>query len=251
MEQFSRTERLLGTEAVERLADRHVAVFGIGGVGSFAAEALVRSGIGAIDLIDNDLVVLSNLNRQMFALHSTLGMLKVDAAEARLLDINPNCRIRKWPMFYLPETADEIDLSEYDYVLDCIDTVAAKLALAERAHALGVPIIAAMGAGNKLDPTQFEVSDISKTSVDPLARVMRQQLRKRGIYHLKVVYSREIPIDLSTDLTRNEVQPDSGETTEMKSGGRRSTPGSIAFVPSVAGLIMAGEVIRDLCRKEK
>ena len=250
MEQFSRTERLLGKEAVERLASRRVAVFGIGGVGSFAAEALVRSGVGAIDLIDNDLVVLSNLNRQMFAVHSTVGMLKVDAAEARLLDINPDCRIRKWPLFYLPETADEIDLSVYDYVLDCIDTVAAKLMLAERTHALGVPMIAAMGAGNKLDPTQFEVCDISRTSVDPLARVMRQQLRKRGIHHLKVVYSREIPVDVSDMETEEAAQPASGISHEPKTGGRRSTPGSIAFVPSVAGLIMAGEVIRDLCRED-
>ncbi|MBQ9010502.1 MAG: tRNA threonylcarbamoyladenosine dehydratase [Clostridia bacterium] len=235
-EQLSRTERLLGKEGIDRLAGKRVAVFGIGGVGSYAAEALVRSGIGAIDLIDNDRVVLSNLNRQMFALHSTLGMLKVDAARARLLDISPECQIRTWPLFYLPENAEEIDLSVYDYVLDCIDTVAAKLMLAERCTQLGVPIIAAMGAGNKLDPTQFEVCDISRTSVDPLARVMRQQLRKRGINHLKVVCSRESP--------REPVHTEAPEPENT--GGRRSTPGSIAFVPSVAGLIMAGEVIRDL-----
>ena len=238
MEQFSRTERLLGEIAVARLTGYRVAVFGIGGVGSYAAEALVRSGIGAIDLIDNDMVVLSNLNRQLFALHSTLGMLKVDAAEMRLRDISPDCKIRKWPLFYLPETADQIDLSVYDYVLDCIDTVAAKLILAERTHALRIPMISAMGAGNKLDPTQFEVCDISKTSVDPLARVMRQQLRKRGINHLKVVYSREIPVTVSVQ------EPD--EETDGRDGRYRQTPGSIAFVPSAAGLIMAGEVIREL-----
>ena len=232
-EQLSRTERLLGKEGLERLAGKRVAVFGIGGVGSFAAEALVRSGIGAIDLIDNDRVVLSNLNRQMFALHSTVGMLKVDAARARLLDISPECRIQTWPLFYLPENADVIDLSVYDYVLDCIDTVAAKLMLAERCTRLGIPVIAAMGAGNKLDPTQFEVCDISRTSVDPLARVMRQQLRKRGIEHLKVVYSREVP--RKPAVTGLETEED-----------RRPAPGSIAFVPSAAGLIMAGEVIREL-----
>ena len=238
MEQFSRTERLLGAEGVEQLGRSRVAVFGIGGVGSYAAEALVRSGIGAIDLIDSDEVVLSNLNRQLFALHSTLGMKKVDAAELRFMDINPACVITKWPLFYLPENADEIDLSVYDYVLDCIDTVAAKLMLAERCHLLGVPLISAMGAGNKLDPTQFEVSDISRTSVVPLARVLRQQLRKRGIEHLKVVYSREQPVSPAT-----EVVPESSESN----GPRKRAPGSIAFVPSAAGLAMAGEVIRDLC----
>lgn len=237
-EQLSRTERLIGKEGVNRLAEKRVAVFGIGGVGSYAAEALVRSGIGAIDLIDNDRVVLSNLNRQLFALNSTLGMLKVDAARQRLLDINPECRVETRPMFYLPENADEIDLSRYDYVLDCIDTVAAKLMLAERCTRLGVPIIAAMGAGNKLDPTQFEVCDISKTSVDPLARVMRQQLRKRGIEHLRVVYSREMP--------RTSLNTVSDQDQTDNPGRYHPAPGSIAFVPSAAGLIMAGEVIREL-----
>ena len=237
-EQLSRTERLIGKEGVDRLAEKRAAVFGIGGVGSYAAEALVRSGIGAIDLIDNDRVVLSNLNRQLFALNSTLGMLKVDAARQRLLDINPDCRIETWPMFYLPENADEIDLTRYDYVLDCIDTVAAKLMLAERCTRLGVPIIAAMGAGNKLDPTQFEVCDISKTSVDPLARVMRQQLRKRGIEHLRVVYSREMP--------RTSLNTVSDQDQTDNPGRYHPAPGSIAFVPSAAGLIMAGEVIREL-----
>lgn len=237
-EQLSRTERLIGKEGVDRLAGKRAAVFGIGGVGSYAAEALVRSGIGAIDLIDNDRVVLSNLNRQLFALNSTLGMLKVDAARQRLLDINPDCRVETWPMFYLPENADEIDLTRYDYVLDCIDTVAAKLMLAERCTRLGVPIIAAMGAGNKLDPTQFEVCDISKTSVDPLARVMRQQLRKRGIEHLRVVYSRETP--------RTSLKPVSDQEQPDNPGRYHPAPGSIAFVPSAAGLIMAGEVIREL-----
>lgn len=234
-EQFSRTALLIGSGGVERLQSARVALFGVGGVGSFTAEALVRAGVGAVDLFDNDTVCESNLNRQLIALHSTLGQYKVDAAKARLLDINPAAEIGAYRMFYLPENADSVDLSRYDYIIDCIDTVAAKIDLVVRADALNIPIIASMGTGNKLDPTAFEIADISKTSVCPLARVMRQELRKRGIQHLKVVYSREIP--------RTPIEE---EIHESPQGSRRSTPGSVSFCPSVAGLILAGEVIRDL-----
>lgn len=234
-EQFARTALLIGSEGIDRLQNAKVALFGIGGVGSFTAEALIRAGVGALDLFDNDIVAPSNLNRQLIALHSTIGRYKVDAARERLLDINPNAKIGAHVLFYLPENADEVDLSGYDYIVDCIDTVASKIELAVRAEKLRVPIIASMGTGNKLDPTTFEVADISKTSVCPLARVMRQELRKRGIEHLKVVYSREIPRT-----------PLESEGTEKPQGSRRSTPGSISFCPSVAGLILAGEVIRDL-----
>lgn len=234
-EQFARTALLIGSDGIDRLQNAKVALFGIGGVGSFTAEALIRAGVGALDLFDNDTVAPSNLNRQLIALHSTIGRYKVDAARERLLDINPNAKIGAHVLFYLPENADEVDLSGYDYIVDCIDTVASKIELAVRAEKLRVPIIASMGTGNKLDPTTFEVADISKTSVCPLARVMRQELRKRGIEHLKVVYSREIPRT-----------PLESERTEKPQGSRRSTPGSISFCPSVAGLILAGEVIRDL-----
>ncbi len=230
---FSRTELLLGPEAMARLRASRVAVFGIGGVGGHAAEALVRSGVGAIDLVDSDQVSVSNLNRQLFALHSTIGMDKVDAARVRLLDINPNLIIRTHKCFFLPETADQFDFSAYDYVLDCIDTVTGKLQLVEAAHAVSTPIISSMGAGNKLDPAAFEVADIYETSVCPLARIMRKELRRRGIPALKVVYSREEAIEPL-------------EKAEPERQGRRSVPGSLAFVPSVAGLIMAGEVVKDL-----
>ena len=222
--QFERTELLLGKEAVEKLKSKRVAVFGVGGVGGYVCEALARSGVGELDIIDNDTVALSNINRQIIALHSTLGMYKVDAAEKRLLDINPDIKINKRKCFFLPETAGEFDFSRYDYVVDAIDTVTGKLGLIECAEKAGVKIISSMGAGNKLDPTGFEVSDIFKTSVDPLARVMRKELRARGIKKLKVVYSREEPVKT----------------------GQGSTPGSTAFVPSVAGLIIAGEVISEL-----
>lgn len=234
-EQFSRTALLLGSEGINRLQTAKVALFGVGGVGSFTAEALIRAGVGKLDLFDNDTVAPSNLNRQLIALHSTIGQYKVDAARSRLLDINPDARIGAFRMFYLPENADSVELSGYDYIIDCIDTVSAKIELAVRAERLGIPLIASMGTGNKLDPTAFEVADISKTSVCPLARVMRQELRKRGIHHLKVVYSREIPLSPRTD-----------ESCEAPQASRRSTPGSVSFCPSVAGLIIAGEVIRDL-----
>lgn len=234
-EQFQRSALLIGQEGIDKLQSARVALFGVGGVGSFTAEALVRAGIGALDLFDNDTVCPSNLNRQLIALHSTIGQYKVDAARARLLDINPDAQIEAHRLFYLPETADQVDLSRYDYIIDCIDTVAAKIDLVVRASVLGIPIIASMGTGNKLDPTAFEVADISKTSVCPLARVMRQELRKRGIEHLKVVYSRETPRTPIPHIS-----------TEAPTASRRSTPGSISFCPSVAGLILAGEVIRDL-----
>ena len=231
---FSRTRMLLRDEAMERLAKARVAVFGIGGVGGHAVEALARSGVGALDLIDSDRVVLSNLNRQIIATRDTLGMLKVDAAKARVLSINPDCVVRTWPIFYLPETASQFVFSAYDYVVDAIDTVAGKLQLIEAAKAAGTPIISCMGAGNKLDPTAFRVADISETSVCPLARVMRRELKKRGIEHVKVVYSTEPALSPAP-------------TDEPTS--RRATPGSVAFVPAVAGLVLAGEVIKDLIKE--
>lgn len=230
--QFSRTEMLLGSEAVEKLRRSRVAVFGIGGVGGYAVEALVRSGIGAIDLFDNDTVSLSNLNRQLFALHSTLGRLKVDVAEERIHDINPDCRVGKHALFYLPEVADEIDLSPYDFVIDCVDTLAAKLELARRCHLGGIRLISSMGAANKMDPAQFQVADIFSTDIDPLAKVLRKKLRKMGIPRLLTVCSKEPPM-----------QPRIVVMNERK---HRPTPASNAFVPAAAGLILAGEVVRQI-----
>lgn len=230
-EQFARTALLLGEDAVSRLGKARVAVFGIGGVGGYAVEALARSGVGTLDLIDNDTVAESNLNRQIIALHSTLGMYKVDAAAERIHDICPDTAVNVHRCFFLPDTAEQFDFTQYDYVIDAIDTVTGKLELAERAQKAGTPIICSMGAGNKLDPTAFRVADIYKTSVCPLAKVMRYECRRRGIRHLKVVYSEEQPI-----------RPAGAERTH-----RKTAPGSTAFVPSVAGLILAGEVIRDLC----
>lgn len=225
--QFSRTELLIGASAAERLAAARVAVFGVGGVGGYAAEALVRAGVGAIDLIDPDRIAPSNLNRQIIALHSTVGEYKTDTAARRFLDINPALKIRTFRTLFLPETSAEFDFSEYDYVIDAIDNVSGKIELALRAEECKTPIISAMGAGNKLDPTRFEVADLYETSVCPLARVMRYELRRRGIKRLKVVYSKEKP------------------TVPPSDGGER-VPASISFVPSAAGLILAGEVIRDL-----
>ena len=230
---FSRTRMLLGDAAMDRLQNARVAVFGVGGVGGHVVEALTRSGVGALDLVDSDRVELSNLNRQIIATRDTLGMLKVDATKARVLSINPDCQVQTHPIFFLPETADQFDFTQYDYVVDAIDTVAGKLQLIEAAKAAGVPVISSMGAGNKLDPTAFRVADISETSVCPLARVMRRELRKRGIEHVKVVYSTEPALSPA---------PADEEST------RRSTPGSVAFVPAVAGLILAGEVIKDLIK---
>ena len=237
-EEFIRTRMLLGNEAMERLEKARVAVFGIGGVGGYTVEALARAGIGQLDLIDSDTVSISNLNRQLLATHSTVGMLKVEAAKARVLDINPRAVVRTYPVFYTPETADGFDFTRYDYIVDAIDTVTGKLALVERAVAAGTPIICCMGTGNKLDPSRFEVTDISKTSMCPLARVMRKECHKRGIDHVKVLYSQEDALT-PLDENGNPVPGPEGST-------RRSTPGSIAFVPSAAGLIIAGEVIRDL-----
>ncbi len=232
---FERTELIFGSQAMEKLNNARVAVFGIGGVGGHCAEALVRSGIGALDIIDNDLVAESNINRQIFATTKTVGMQKTEAARLRLLDINPELKLNCSNVFFTPETADSFDFSAYDYVVDAIDTVTGKLALVERCNEVGTPIIASMGAGNKTDPTAFEVSDIYKTSVCPLARVMRLELKKRGIKKLKVVYSKEEP-----------VKP-KGEVSDP-APNRRSTPGSNAFVPSVVGLIIAGEVIKDIIK---
>lgn len=233
-ERFSRTERLLGSENMERLAGARVAVFGIGGVGGHVVEALARSGVGALDLIDADVVEASNLNRQLVALESTLGRPKVEVARERVLDIHPDCAVTTHQLFYLPETASRFDFTEYDYVVDAIDTVSGKLMLVEQAYAAGVPVISSMGAGNKLDPTAFRVADIYDTRVCPLAKVMRRELKKRGIPGLKVVYSEEEPI-----------RPMGGDGGSAP--GKHQTPGSIAFVPSVAGLILAGEVVKDLC----
>lgn len=235
MNEFARTELLLGKEAMEKLKNSRVAVFGVGGVGGYAVEALARSGVGALDLIDDDKVSLSNLNRQIIALHSTLGQYKVDVAAARVRDINPDCAVTPIRAFYTPDTAGEFDFSRYDYVIDAIDTVTGKIALVMQAQEAGTPIISSMGAGNKLDPASFEVADIYATSVCPLARVMRRELKKRGVRKLKVVYSGE---EALTPL------PDT--CSEAGVHQKRQTPGSVAFVPSVAGLILAGEVIKDL-----
>lgn len=237
LDQFSRTELLVGSVALEKLSAARVAIFGVGGVGGYVVEALARSGVGTLDLIDNDDVSLTNINRQIIATMETVGMDKVDVAKARVLSINPEAVVHTHKTFYLPETADQFDFSQYDYVVDAIDTVAGKLMLVEEAVKHHTPIISAMGAGNKMDPTAFEVADISKTSVCPLARVMRRELKKRGIEHLKVVYSKEKAI---------RPAPEQMEDLKSEMGMRRSLPGSIAFVPSVAGLIIGGEVIKDL-----
>ena len=238
---FSRTRMLFGAEGMEKLRRSRVAVFGIGGVGGYAVEALARGGIGALDLIDSDRVSLTNLNRQLHATHSTIGRYKVDVAAERIRDINPDCKVMTHRTFFLPETKDEFDFTQYDYVVDAIDTVAGKLALAEAAQAAGTRIISAMGAGNKTDPTAFRVADISKTSVCPLARVMRSECRKRGIRHLKVVYSTEMPMR-PVEAASDGAGPSDGQ----KNTTRRDIPGSTSFVPSVAGLILAGEVMKDL-----
>ena len=238
MNQFQRTERLLGPEGMARLAAARVAVFGLGGVGGSAAEALARSGVGALDLFDNDVVSLTNLNRQVVATHQTLGMSKVNAMAARIADIAPQARVEARRLFYMPDTADGVDLSCYDYVVDAVDTVAAKLELAVRATALGVPIISALGAGNKLDPTKLVISDVYKTSVCPLARVMRRELRKRGVRRLKVAWSTEPPV------------VPIGEAGEDGPHPRRSVPGSTAFVPPAMGLAIAAEVVRALALGE-
>lgn len=233
LNQFSRTELLIGPEAMAKLRRSRVAVFGVGGVGGYVVEALARSGVGALDLIDSDRVSLSNLNRQIIATHATIGMLKVDAAAERVRDICPDIAVRRCPCFFLPENAGEFDFTQYDYVVDAVDTVSAKVEIVLRAQAAGVPVISAMGAGNKLDPSRFRVADIYKTKVCPLARAMRGLLKKRDVQHLKVVYSEEEPISPI------------GEVADA-APGRRATPGSTAFAPAAAGLVLAGEVVRDL-----
>lgn len=245
-DQFSRTQLLFGPEAMEKLRASRVAVFGIGGVGGYAVEALVRSGIGELDLIDDDRVCLTNLNRQLHATRKTIGQYKVDVAAERVREINPDCRIHTFRTFFLPDTRDQFDFSQYDYVIDAIDTVTGKLALIETAKAAGVPIICSMGAGNKTDPTAFRVADIYQTSVCPLARVIRSECRKRGVKHLKVVYSTEQPVrpleDPAISCRSHCVCPPGTRKCTV----RRDIPGSTAFVPSVAGLIIAGEVVKDL-----
>ena len=235
MNMFTRTQMLLGKAALDRLAAAHVAVFGVGGVGGYAVEVLARSGVGAIDLIDKDVVDITNLNRQIIALHSTIGEQKVEVARRRILDINPSCRVTTFPVFYLPEVSDHFDLSPYDYVVDCIDTITAKLELIRRCHHQQIPLISSMGAANKLDATAFRVADLSKTAIDPLAKILRKKLRKEGIEHLKVVYSEEEPMMPVEPLMNEKGRP---------------VPASNAFVPAAAGLIIGGEVIKDLTRNQ-
>ena len=230
-----RTAMLVGEEALKRYMGARVAVFGVGGVGGYVCEALARAGVGALDLFDHDTVSLSNINRQIIALHSTVGRRKVEVMAERIADINPDCRVGVYPIFYLPENADEIDLSRYDYIVDAIDTVSAKIELAVRAHALGVPIIASMGTGNKLDPSAFRIADISKTDTCPLAKVMRRELRARGINHMKVLFSKELP--------RKPILLE-GAIDENRPG--KVSPASISAIPSVAGLMIAAEILRDL-----
>lgn len=239
-DRFSRTELLLGQENMKKLANARVAVFGVGGVGGYVVEALARSGIGALDLIDKDTVSISNLNRQIIATMDSIGQHKTEVCKRRIHSINPDCRVTVHNCFYLPETKDQFDFHEFDYVVDAIDTVTGKIALVLQAQEAGTPIISSMGAGNKLNPTEFEVSDIYKTSVCPLARVMRQELKKRDVKKLKVVYSKEKPLKpiIEQESTENK--------QEQKVGLAKATPGSIAFVPSVVGLIIASEVIKDL-----
>lgn len=233
-EQYSRTAMLLGEEGIARLQRARVAVFGLGGVGGYVVEALARAGIGQLDLIDKDTVSISNLNRQILATHATLGMEKTQAARLRVAEINPECQVRTHSLFYLPDTAGEFDLGQYDYIVDAVDTVTAKLTLVQKAAEAGTPIISSMGTGNKLDASAFRVADISKTSVCPLARIMRKELGKRGIRHLKVVYSQE------------EASRPTGWEEAAAAEGKRQIPGSLPFVPGAAGLILAGEVIKDI-----
>lgn len=230
---FSRTEMLIGKTATQKLQNSRVAVFGVGGVGGYVAEALARCGVGTIDLIDNDRVSESNINRQIIALSSTVGMMKTEVMKSRILDINSAAEVNTFNLFVLPENIDSLDLTVYDYIVDAIDTVSGKLAIIEKAYSFGIPVISSMGTGNKLDPTKFEITDIYKTSVCPLARVMRYELKKRGVKKLKVLYSKEEPV---------KAQATADGT------GKRAVPGSISFVPSVAGLIIGGEVVKDLIK---
>ena len=236
MEQFIRTALLIGEDNIEKLQNTHVAVFGIGGVGGHVVEGLARAGIGKFDLIDNDVVALSNVNRQLIATSDTIGKSKVEVMKQRILSIQPNAEVTTHQCFFLPENKEQFDFSGYDYVVDAIDTVTGKLCIIEECKKAGTNVISCMGTGNKLDPTRLEVADISKTSVCPLAKVMRKELKNRGIYHLKVVYSKEPALTPKTELL-----------SEEEKGSRRAIPGSVSFVPSVAGLILAGEVVKDIC----
>lgn len=250
LNQFSRTQLIYGEAAMKKFAESRVAVFGIGGVGGYVVEALARTGIGALDLIDDDKVCFTNINRQIIATRKTVGQYKVDVAKERVEEINPDCAVRTYKTFFLPETADEFDFTEYDYVVDAIDTVTGKLAIIEKANKAGVPVISSMGAGNKVNPAAFEVADIYKTSVCPLAKVMRHECKKRGIKKLKVVYSKEVPRrpveDMAISCRQHCICPPG---TVRKCTERRDIPGSNAFVPSVVGLIIAGEIINDLAKK--
>ena len=249
LNEFSRTQLLYGKDAMAKFAESRIAVFGIGGVGGYVVEALTRSGIGALDIIDHDKVSITNINRQIIATHKTIGKYKVDVAEERIHDISPSCMVTAYNTFYLPETQDQFDFAQYDYVVDAIDTVTGKLTIIENAKKLNVPIISSMGAGNKTNPAGFEVADIYETSICPLAKVMRRECKKRGIDSLKVVYSKEAPIrpleDVSISCRQHCICPPG---TARKCTERRDVPGSTAFVPSVVGLIIAGEVINDLCK---
>jgi tRNA A37 threonylcarbamoyladenosine dehydratase len=251
LNQFSRTELLFGKEAMEKLEHSRVAVFGIGGVGGYTVEALVRSGVGAVDLVDDDKVCLTNLNRQIIATRKTVGKYKADVMKERILDINPDCKVEVHKCFYLPETKDEFAFGEYDYIVDAIDTVTGKIQLVLQAEEAGVPVISSMGAGNKLNPAMFEVADIYETSVCPLAKVMRRELKKRNVKSLKVVYSKEKPLrpieDMSISCRQHCICPPGAQ---HKCTERRDIPGSNAFVPSVVGLIIASEVVKDLTRDE-
>ena len=250
--QFSRTELLLGKEAMEKLKNSRVAVFGVGGVGGYVCEALVRSGVGAFDLIDDDKVCLTNINRQIIATRKTVGKYKVDVMQERMQEINPDVKVQVHKCFFLPENAAEFPFSEYDYVVDAVDTVTAKLELIMKAKEAGVPIISSMGAGNKLDASQFKVADIYQTRVCPLAKVMRRELKKRGVEKLKVVYSEEMPTrpveDMAISCRTNCICPPGAK---HRCTERRDIPGSVAFVPSVVGLIIAGEVVKDLTGRGK
>ena len=250
--QFSRTQLLLGKDNMEKLHDAHVAVFGIGGVGGYVCEALVRSGVRRFDLIDDDKIYLTNLNRQIIATRKTVGKYKAEVMKERILEINPDCEVNVHKCFFLPENADEFDFDNYDYIVDAVDTVTAKIELVMKANEKNVPIICSMGAGNKLDASMFKVSDIYKTKVCPLAKVMRRELKKRGVRKLKVVYSEEQPIrpieDMSISCRTHCICPPGAK---HKCTERRDIPGSVAFVPSVVGLIIAGEIVKDICKTEK
>lgn len=237
-DRFSRTEMLLGSDAMEKLRNARVAVFGLGGVGGYIVEALARSGVGALDIIDNDTVSITNLNRQIVAVEGTVGMPKTEAAKMRIVQINPDCKVTAYNTFYMPENSSDFDFTKYDYIADAIDTVTAKIELVMNANKCGTPIICSMGTGNKLNPAELEVADIYKTSVCPLARIMRYELKRRGIKKLKVVYSKEMPIVPTGDAA---------EKCREESTGKKNVPGSTAFVPAVAGMIIASEIVKDIC----